>query len=109
MAKLLLKGIGASSGITEGTAKIFNSGDDPSTFQEGDILVTKITNPTMVIAMVKAGAIVTDIGGITSHPAILSREMGIPCVVNTKVATKKIKNGSRIRVDGLKGEIYALD
>lgn len=109
MIKLLLTGIGASPGTTEGIARLFNSGDDPSSFQDGDILVTSITDPTMVTAMIKAAAIVTDIGGITSHPAILSREMGIPCVVNTKEATKKIIDGMRIRVDGQKGEIYVMD
>jgi len=72
-------------------------------------LVTTITDPTMVQAMIKAAAIVTDIGGITSHPAILSREMGIPCVVNTKEGTKLIKDGMRLKVDGDKGEVYVLD
>ncbi|MDD5341731.1 MAG: PEP-utilizing enzyme [Patescibacteria group bacterium] len=108
MKKILLKGIGASPGIAEGAARIFHSGDDPSSFKEGDVLVAAITDPTMVTAMIKAAAIITDIGGITSHPAILSREMGIPCIVNTKKATEKIKNGRRIRVDGQKGEIYDL-
>ena len=83
MAKLLLTGIGASSGKAEGKAFIFTK-DRLTSFKEGDILVAPITDPTMVTAMIKAGAIVTDLGGITSHPAILSREMGIPCVVNTK-------------------------
>jgi hypothetical protein len=63
----------------------------------------------MVQAMVRASAIVTDIGGITSHPAILSREMGIPCVVNTKEATKVIKEGMRITVDGSSGEVSLLE
>lgn len=107
--KLIVKGIGASSGIAEGTAKLFSSGDNSGNFNEGDILITSLTDPTMVQAMVKAAAIVTDIGGIISHPAILSREMGIPCVVNTKEATKVINNGMKILVDGDKGEIYALD
>ena len=109
MAKISLTGIGASPGKAEGTAKLFCSGDDPSSFEEGDILVTTITDPTMVTAMIKAAAIITDIGGITSHPAILSREMGIPCVVNTKEATQKIKNGMRISIDGQNGEVYVLD
>ena len=109
MATILLTGMGASPGNAEGTARLFYSGDDSSSFEEGNILVTTITDPTMVTAMVKAAAIITDIGGITSHPAILSREMGIPCIVNAKEATQKIKNGMRIRVDGQKGEIYVLD
>ena len=109
MPKMILKGIGASPGIVEGRVYVFSSHEDVSSFQEGDILVTTITNPTMVQAMIKAAAFITDIGGIASHPAILSREMGIPCIVNTKEATKKLKNGMRVRVDGQKGEVYVLD
>ncbi|MFA6524876.1 MAG: PEP-utilizing enzyme [Patescibacteria group bacterium] len=109
MAKILLTGIGASPGYVEGTARLFHSGDELLSFHDGDILVTIITDPTMVTAMVKASAIITDIGGITSHPAILSREMGIPCIVNTKEATKIIRDGMHISVDGQKGEIYVLD
>jgi len=105
--KLILKGLGASPGKVEGTAKIFMPGENNADFPEEAILVTTLTDPTMVNAMVKAAAIVTDIGGITSHPAILSREMGIPCVVNTKEATKLIKDGMKIYVDGTKGEVYA--
>ena len=75
-------------------------------FKKGEILVTEITDPTMVILMAKANAIICNIGGITSHPAIVSREMGIPCVVNTKNATKILENGMIIIVDGSKGEIY---
>ncbi len=107
--RLFLTGIPASAGIAEGAAKIFLPGRDAADFLEGEILVTTITDPTMVGAMIKAAGIVTDIGGITSHPAILSREMGIPCVVNTREATTKIKDGMRLRIDGGKGEVYALD
>lgn len=109
MKKTFLKGLGASPGQAEGKVQLFLPGTDNTTFQEGDILVTTITDPTMVQAMVKAAAIITDIGGITSHPAILSRELGIPCIVNTKTATKELKTGMRIRIDGEKGEIHVLD
>jgi pyruvate,water dikinase len=104
-----LKGLGASSGIAEGTVRILIPGDPLTGFQEGEILVTRLTDPTMVHAMVKAAAIITEIGGITSHPAILSREMGIPCVVSVKEAMAILKEGARVRVDGAKGEIYVLD
>ncbi len=107
--KILLKGLGASQGQTQGIARVILPGESFSDFKEGEILVTTITDPTMVMAMVKATAIITDLGGITSHPAILSREMGIPCIVNTKDATKKITNGQTIFIDGQKGEIYVLD
>lgn len=106
---LMLKGLAASEGVSQGKVQILESGEDLSGFHEGDILVTTLTDPTMVSAMVKAAAIVTDIGGITSHPAILSREMGIPCVVNTKTATKQLKNGMIVKVNGSTGEVYVLD
>ena len=73
---------------------------------KGDVLVTKMTNPDMVVTMQKASAIVTDEGGITSHAAIVSREMGIPCVVGTKEATTKLKEGEMITVDGFNGKVY---
>ena len=107
--KLILKGLAASPGQAQGTVKLFLPGDSLDSFGKNDVLVTTLTDPTMVRAMVKAVAIVTDIGGLTSHPAILSREMGIPCVVGTKEATKKLKDGTSILVDGNKGEIYVLD
>ena len=109
MNKLILKGLPASSGTAQGRARIFHSGDSAQSFAEGDILVTTLTDPTMVSAMIKAGAIVTDIGGLTSHPAILSREMGIPCVVNTQQATHVIRDGMQILVDGEKGEVYVIE
>lgn len=105
----IIKGLGASPGQAEGKAHVLLPGEKLTAFREGEILVTTITDPTMVGAMVKAAAIVTDIGGITSHPAILSREMGIPCVVNTKEATKKITTGNRLKVNGTTGEIHVLD
>lgn len=107
--KLLLTGIPASPGTVSGRARLFLPGSNSNAFNEGDILVTTLTDPTMVSVMIKAAAIVTDIGGITSHPAILSREMGVPCVVNTKIATSVIKDGTKIFVDGTKGEVYELD
>ena len=88
MPKLILKGMAASQGQAEGIAKILLPGNPASQFPQGAILVTTLTDPTMINIMIKAAAIVTDMGGITSHPAIISREMGIPCVVGTQIATK---------------------
>ena len=105
----MLSGLAASAGVAEGRVQVFLPGSNCGEFQEGNILVTTLTDPTMIQAILKAAAIVTDMGGITSHPAIISREMGIPCVVNTKEATKILKSGARVRVDGAAGEIYALD
>lgn len=104
--KLLLKGKAASQGRVKGKAKLIFNLKDVGKFQNGDILVTKMTEPSMVTVMIKAAAIVTDIGGITSHAAIISRELGIPCVVATKQATKILKDEMIIEVDGIKGEVF---
>ncbi|MBI5224441.1 hypothetical protein HY989_01070 [Candidatus Micrarchaeota archaeon] len=106
--KLLLRGTGASSGKAKGKARIIKGAGDYLKFKEGEILVTRITDPSMTVMMNKAAAIVCDIGGIMSHPSILCREMGVPCVVNTKESTKKLKDGEEILVDGAKGEIYEI-
>jgi len=106
--KILLKGTAASVGIARGKVKMVHGIQDASSFEEGSILVTRITDPTMVMMMARSAAIVCDIGGITSHPSIVSREMGIPCVVNTKTATKILKDGQEIIVDGTKGFVYEV-
>ena len=103
---ILLKGTGTSAGEAEGEVCIVKDAADRSKFKEGNILVTKITDPTMVMMMNDASAIVCDIGGITSHPSIISRELGIPCVVNTKTATSTLKDRQKIKVNGTTGEIF---
>ncbi|MBI5803174.1 phosphoenolpyruvate synthase [Candidatus Pacearchaeota archaeon] len=102
----ILSGLGASPGIASGKVKVINSMSDLSKITSGDILVTKMTNPDMVVSMQKASAIITDEGGVTSHAAIVSREMGIPCVVGTQTATIKLKEGEIVTVDGFSGRIY---
>jgi len=104
----ILTGVAASSGKAQGKVKIVKGIEDSLSFKEGYVLVTKITDPTMVVMMGRAVAIVCDVGGITSHPAIVSREMGIPCVVATKEATTKLADEMLILVDGDKGEVYLL-
>ena len=106
--KLVLKGIAASSGQAQGKVKKVKGAKDCNLFNEGEILVTRFTDPTMIIIMGKAAAIICDIGGITSHSAIVSREMGIPCVVNTKEGTSVLKDGDIVLVDGEKGEVHVL-
>ncbi|MCK5412778.1 MAG: hypothetical protein KAI57_00190 [Candidatus Pacebacteria bacterium] len=107
--KIILKGTAASAGEVEGIVRIVKDSTSSTTdFKQGNILVTKITNPSMIMIMTKASAIVTDIGGLTSHPAIVSRELGIPCVVGTENATKVLKNGMKIKVDGKRGIIYKV-
>lgn len=101
----ILIGTPASAGVARGKVKIVTGIKDSASFEEGSVLVTRITDPTMVMMMAKSVAIVCDIGGLTSHPAIVSREMGIPCVVNTKNATTTLKDGQEIIVDGSTGKI----
>ncbi|RLF80987.1 phosphoenolpyruvate synthase [Thermococci archaeon] len=104
--KVLLKGLGASPGVGAGKVVIIFEASEIDKVKEGDVLVTTMTNPDMVPAMKRASAIVTDEGGRTCHAAIVSRELGIPCVVGTKEATKKLKDGMLITVDGTRGVVY---
>ncbi len=104
--KKILKGLGTSPGRAQGKVRIVQGPKDEDRFLEGEILVTRITDPTMVLMMNRAAAIVCDIGGMTSHPSILSREMGIPCVVACKNATSKLKDGQEVTVDGKTGEVF---
>ncbi|PKL63876.1 MAG: phosphoenolpyruvate synthase [Methanomicrobiales archaeon HGW-Methanomicrobiales-3] len=105
-AKLLLKGQGAAPGIASGKVVIIRDVRDVGKVKEGDILVTKMTNPDMVPAMRKVAAIITDEGGMTCHAAIVSRELGTPAIVGTKNATNLLKNDQLVTVDGEKGHIY---
>lgn len=102
---VLLNGLGASPGVASGVVRIIHDLDDLAKVKNGDILVTKMTNPDMVVSMQKASGIITDEGGITSHASIVSREMGIPAVVGTKTATHTLKDGQMVTVDGSSGKI----
>ncbi len=104
--KVLLTGLGAAPGSASGTVRIINSGRDLDKVKQGDIMVTKMTMPDMVPGMKRAGAIVTDEGGMACHAAIVSRELGCPAVVGTKKATSVLKDGMEITVDGAKGMVY---
>ena len=104
--EVILTGLGASPGIASGKIKIVRDMVDLEQIKSGDVLVTKMTNPDMVVSMQKSVAIVTDEGGLTSHAAIVSREMGIPAVVGTREATTKLKEGEIITVDGSTGKVY---
>lgn len=104
--KIILKGVGANSGIAAGVIRIVTDKKDFSNFKENEILVAKTTDPSYVMIMAKAAAIITDTGGIMSHPAIVARELGIPCVVATKKATIVLRNGQKVKIDGEKGIIY---
>lgn len=105
--KPLLIGEAASPGCATGVAVIINSPKEIERVSKGQILVTQMTTPDFVPAMKKVNAIITDKGGQTSHAAIVSRELGVPCVVGTGTATKVIKEGDILTVDGTTGKIYS--
>ncbi|MEK6847773.1 MAG: phosphoenolpyruvate synthase [Nanoarchaeota archaeon] len=104
--EVILKGMAASPGIGVGKVKIVHGVNDLGKIESGDILVTGMTNPDMVVTMQRCSAIVTDEGGLTAHAAIVSREMGIPAVVGTQHATEKLKDGEIVTVDGFNGKVY---
>jgi len=104
--EVLLKGAAASLGAASGPVKIIHKPEEIDKVQKGDILVTEMTTPDFVPAMRRATAIVTDTGGRTCHAAIVSRELGIPCVVGTGTATHVLKTGQIITVDGAAGVVY---
>jgi len=104
--KKLLSGLAASPGIATGRVKIVHDITELKKVERGDILVARMTDPDMVPAMEKAIAIVTDEGGNTSHASIISRELGIACIVGTEKATQVLKDGDLITVDGTNGNVY---
>src|SRR3989344_4835888 len=105
--QILTKGLAASPGVASGIVRLVHSMQELEKVKKGDILVTKMTNPDMVVSMEKASAIVTSEGGVTSHAAIVSREMGIPAVVGTENAMEVLQDGQEITVDGFNGKVYA--
>ena len=103
-----IKGMIACQGKVSGLVKIVRTIHDVINVSQGDVLVASMTRPEMVLAMRKAVAIVTDEGGITSHAAIVSRELGIPCIIGTKIATKVLRDGDMVEVDADKGIVRKL-
>lgn len=105
-AKMLITGVSASPGVGIGPVKIVRTAEDLDKIQKGDVLVAEMTNPDYVSAMEKSVAIVTDQGGSTCHAAIVGREMGIPVIVGTEIATKQLKENQIITVDATHGKVY---
>ena len=106
--KVLLRGIGVSSGIAKGKVKIILTSKDARKFNKGDILVASTVSPFFSLTILKASAIITEVGGSLSHPAIFSRELGIPCITGALNATKVLKDNQEIIVDANKGIIYEV-
>jgi pyruvate,water dikinase len=105
-APVLLTGAPASPGMASGPVKIVPEPSQIDKVKTGDILVAEMTTPDFVPAMKRAAAIVTDRGGRTAHAAIVSRELGIPCVVGTEQATTTLTDGQIVTVDGSRGKVY---
>lgn len=104
----VFQGVVANMGKSKyfrGTVRVVMSSKDIGKIEKGEILVTSMTAPDYVVGMKKAGAVITDEGGITCHAAIVSREIGIPCIVGTKVATRILKDGDTVEIHGGKGII----
>ena len=98
-----LKGEIAYKGKIKGVVKIVSKKEEMGKIQDGDILVSSMTLPDLLSAMKKAGAFVTDEGGLLSHAAIIARELKKPCIIGTKIATKVLKDGMMVEVDAVKG------
>lgn len=104
-----LNGVAANLGTATGPVRICNTLESLTQVKQGDILVASMTRPEYISAMKKASAIVTDEGGITCHAAIVSRELNIPCVVGTKIATKTLQNGWIVEVKANHGQVIVLE
>jgi phosphohistidine swiveling domain-containing protein len=103
-----LTGESGCIGYAKGKVKVIIRASDMEKMKEGDVLVSIATDPDIVPAMKKASAIITEQGGVTSHAAIVSRELGIPCVIGTKIATKVLKDGDMVEVDANRGIVKKL-
>jgi len=103
----LLTGLAGSPGRASGRVRVLRSPAEEGQLHEGEVLVAQMTSPDWVPVIRRAAAIVTDAGGMTCHAAIVAREMGVPCVVGTRVATSSLSTGRMVTVDGTRGEVYA--
>ncbi len=104
-----IKGFASSAGTAEGVARVLSTAEEIAQLKDGEILVCPSTNPSWGPALGRVAAAVTDIGGLTSHAAIVSREYGLPAVTGTGLATKVINTGDRVRVDGDNGVVTVVE
>lgn len=104
-----LQGQVAYKGTATGRVKIIHSSSEAKDFTNGCVLVTGMTTPDFIPIMKQASAIVTDEGGVTSHAAIVSRELGIPCIIGTKIATQVLQDGDMVEVDATNGVVRLLE
>lgn len=105
--KPIVHGLGASPGVASGAVRVLTSTADDAQMRQGEILVTRMTSPDWVPIMRRAAAIVTDSGGMTSHAAIVARELGVPCIVGAHDATRVLRTGEIVTVDGASGTVVS--
>jgi len=105
IGKVLVRGLGASPGRVSGAVRMLESPTHESALEAGEVLVTHMTSPDWVPIMRRAAAIVTEAGGMTSHAAIVARELGLPCVVGARDARRALSNGAVVTVDGSAGTV----
>jgi phosphohistidine swiveling domain-containing protein len=101
-------GLPASAGVAEGPARVVLSPEEFDSVRKGEIVICRMTSPAWVVLFTRISGLVTDAGGMASHPAVVSREFGIPAVVGTSDATRRIKTGDRVRVNGALGRVDVL-
>jgi len=106
-ARVLVRGLAASTGIVSGPVRVLRSPEEGGRLQPGEVLVAPMTNPDWVPTLRRAAAIVTDGGGMTCHAAIVARELGVPCVVGARTATTTLRDGEVVTVDGGAGVVLA--
>jgi pyruvate,water dikinase len=104
----VLEGVAASPGVAEGWVRVVTDTTN-SEMEPGEILVAHTTDPSWASVLFLASALITDVGGLLSHTAVVARELGVPCVANTRVATQVLRTGDRCRVDGTTGRVEVLE
>ncbi len=104
----VISGLAVSPGVVEGRARVVLDPACSEALEPGEILVSETTDPSWASLFLVAGGLVIDIGGAISHGAIVARELGVPCVINTKVGTKRLRTGDYLRVDGDSGTVTVL-
>jgi pyruvate,water dikinase len=107
--KMIAQGLGVSTGIVTGRVRVLLNPEELDQLQFGEVLVVQRSSPVWTVGMLHAGAIISEIGGIISHAAIVAREMGVPCVVAVEQATSLLTDGMLVRVDGERGTIHEVD
>lgn len=107
-SEAIIEGLPASAGVVEGTARVVLSPEEFEQVKKGEIAICRMTSPAWVVLFTRIGGLVTDAGGMASHPAVVSREFAIPAVVGTSDATRRVTTGDRVRVNGSTGQVDIL-